>query len=161
MSRHRRDCAARTITFAGRQNPATVAAGASGEEGRIPMISTSNRYRFSCGLAAGTMLAAGALVSSEAAALEWTDADLYVRIVDVGAALCAIAVIPDGHVMVYDAGHWDGGRCVEAVRELAPAGRHRTPGERRRKPPASAAASRAGGSAPTWCRRPSGLRPER
>jgi competence protein ComEC len=51
-------------------------------------------------------------------ALEWSENDLYIRIVDVGPGLCAVAIIPGGHVMVYDAGHWVGSHCVDAVTEL-------------------------------------------
>jgi competence protein ComEC len=47
---------------------------------------------------------------------------LYLRVVDVGAGLCVVAVTPDGHSMVYDAGR--GSKlCTDAVRELVPAGK--------------------------------------
>ena len=44
--------------------------------------------------------------------------DVYVRVVDVGPGLCTITKIPGDHYMVYDAGHWFGGRCIAAVQEL-------------------------------------------
>ena len=43
----------------------------------------------------------------------------YLRVVDVGAGLCVVAVTPDGHSMVFDAGRGSE-RCTEAVRELIP-----------------------------------------
>lgn len=52
------------------------------------------------------------------AALEVDPEDVYIRIVDVGAGLCAIIRIPRGRFMVYDAGHWNGRQCINAVREL-------------------------------------------
>lgn len=45
--------------------------------------------------------------------------DAYLRIVDVGAGLCVVAVTPDQHAMVYDAGRGEA-RCRDAVRELVP-----------------------------------------
>jgi competence protein ComEC len=53
-----------------------------------------------------------------AMALDVDPSDVYVRIVDVGPALCAVIQIPGGHSMVYDAGHWNGQHCSAAVREL-------------------------------------------
>ncbi len=44
--------------------------------------------------------------------------DLYVRVVDVGPGLCTVVAVPGNHYMVYDAGHWQGKKCIEAVREL-------------------------------------------
>jgi len=46
--------------------------------------------------------------------------DAYLRVVDVGAGLCVIAVVPDGHAMVYDTGA-GATRCGDAVAELVPA----------------------------------------
>jgi competence protein ComEC len=60
------------------------------------------------------------LLSAPAAALDWGENDLYVRFVDVGPGLCAVAIIPGGHTMVYDVGHWDGRNCATAVGELVP-----------------------------------------
>lgn len=45
---------------------------------------------------------------------------LYIRIVDVGPGLCVLTVIPPETFFVYDAGHWQGGRCLAAALELAP-----------------------------------------
>lgn len=45
--------------------------------------------------------------------------DAYIRIVDVGAGLCVVAVSPDQHSMVYDAGRGTE-KCLAAVRELVP-----------------------------------------
>jgi beta-lactamase superfamily II metal-dependent hydrolase len=47
--------------------------------------------------------------------------DVYIRIVDTGAGLCSITRIPgdpDPYFMVYDAGHWTGSQCIDAVREI-------------------------------------------
>lgn len=58
-------------------------------------------------------------------ALEPGTRDVYVRVVDVGPGLCTITKIPnseplssDHHYMVYDAGHWNGGRCIDAVNAI-------------------------------------------
>jgi beta-lactamase superfamily II metal-dependent hydrolase len=52
------------------------------------------------------------------AALTLEDDDVYVRVVDVGPGLCAVIRAPDDHFMVFDAGHWNGQHCINAVREL-------------------------------------------
>jgi beta-lactamase superfamily II metal-dependent hydrolase len=52
------------------------------------------------------------------AALEMEDDDVYVRVVDVGAGLCAVVRAPGNHFMVFDAGHWNGQHCIQAAREL-------------------------------------------
>lgn len=44
--------------------------------------------------------------------------DVYVRVVDGGPALCTITRVPGNHFMVYDAGHWIGTQCLDAVTEL-------------------------------------------
>src|SRR5687767_8892736 len=45
--------------------------------------------------------------------------DLYVRIVDNGAGLCAIVKAPGPRYMVYDTGHWQQGhRCVNAAQAI-------------------------------------------
>ena len=54
--------------------------------------------------------------------LTWSSDDVYVRVVDVGAGLCAVTVAPGDKVMVYDAGRWDNNFCSDAVRELVPEG---------------------------------------
>lgn len=40
------------------------------------------------------------------------------RVVDVGAGLCVIGSFPGGYDFLYDAGHWTGGHCRAAAREL-------------------------------------------
>jgi len=45
-------------------------------------------------------------------------ADLYVRVVDVGPGLCTITETPNGHYMIYDAGHWQSSQCLAAAREI-------------------------------------------
>ncbi len=50
-----------------------------------------------------------------------TNEPLVVRVVDVGPGLCTVTRIPASdrvHYLVYDAGHWTGGRCLAAVREV-------------------------------------------
>lgn len=54
--------------------------------------------------------------------------ELYVRVVDTGGGLCTVTAAPgrDGGpsaFMIYDAGHWNGQECVNAVRELVPESR--------------------------------------
>src|SRR5687767_6377211 len=53
-----------------------------------------------------------------AMALDVDPDDVYIRIVDVGPGLCAVIRAPGGHFMVYDAGHWVGQHCIQAVRDL-------------------------------------------
>jgi competence protein ComEC len=55
-------------------------------------------------------------------ALAAQDDTLWIRVADVGAGLCTIARVPGGAVMVYDAGHWLGGRCIVAVQAVLPPG---------------------------------------
>jgi competence protein ComEC len=46
---------------------------------------------------------------------------LVARVVDVGPGLCTVTEIPAAdrsHFIVYDAGHWTGSRCLDAVREI-------------------------------------------
>lgn len=45
--------------------------------------------------------------------------DVYMRVVDVGAGLCVVAVAPGGHTMVFDAGRGSS-VCLSAVKELVP-----------------------------------------
>ncbi len=59
----------------------------------------------------------GGLIST-GAALTAGPTDVYVRVVDVGSGLCTITRAPDNHYMVYDAGHWNGNKCIEAAREI-------------------------------------------
>lgn len=51
-----------------------------------------------------------------------TPAGLWVRVADVGQALCVIGVTRDGYTFLIDAGHWNGGRCAAALEELVPDG---------------------------------------
>lgn len=67
----------------------------------------------SCG---ASVFVAAALLSSPANAQ--ADA-LYLRVVDVGAGLCVVAVAPGDHAMVYDAGRGVDA-CLKAVEELVP-----------------------------------------
>lgn len=62
--------------------------------------------------------AARAAPPESLAALAPAAEDLYVRVVDVGPGLCTVTKAPGGHSMVYDAGHWVGDKCIEAVREI-------------------------------------------
>lgn len=47
-----------------------------------------------------------------------TSDDVYVRVVDVGPGLCTITEIPGPYYMLYDAGHWLGTGCLDAVRDV-------------------------------------------
>jgi len=51
-------------------------------------------------------------------ALEPDSNDTYTRIVDGGSGLCTVTSIPGPHFLVYDAGHWWGSECIDAVREI-------------------------------------------
>jgi beta-lactamase superfamily II metal-dependent hydrolase len=51
-------------------------------------------------------------------ALEPGPNDVYVRVVDVGPALCTVTEIPGGHYMVYDTGHWNQSHCFDAVQQI-------------------------------------------
>ena len=51
-------------------------------------------------------------------ALAGQDDSVRVRVVDVGPGLCTVTRVPGGHYMVYDAGHWSGRHCINAVRSL-------------------------------------------
>ena len=47
--------------------------------------------------------------------------DVYIRVVDVGPGLCTVAKIPGDetdHYFVYDAGHWVGSNCLDAINEI-------------------------------------------
>jgi competence protein ComEC len=56
-------------------------------------------------------------------AMAWSAAasgqDAYLRVVDVGAGLCVVALVPGGHAMVYDTGA-SAQVCGDAVAELVP-----------------------------------------
>lgn len=60
----------------------------------------------------------GLIVASPALALQPGPNDAYVRVVDVGPALCTVTEIPGQYYMVYDAGHWTGDGCLNAVRDI-------------------------------------------
>src|SRR4051812_3160246 len=62
-----------------------------------------------------------ALLCAAPATAQTTDA--IVRIVDIGAGLCAVIAVPGGHGMLFDAGPAGATNCQAAVRELIP-GRH-------------------------------------
>lgn len=62
-----------------------------------------------------------AFMSDADASLNPGPDDVYVRIVDTGPGLCTITRIPSDpqpYFMVYDAGHWNGHHCRDAVREV-------------------------------------------
>ena len=58
------------------------------------------------------------MASTPALALDAGSNDVYVRVVDVGPGLCTVTKVPGGHYMVYDAGHWEGLHCYEAVQQI-------------------------------------------
>ncbi len=53
-----------------------------------------------------------------AAALNPGPDDAYIRVVDGGSGLCTITSVPGPHFMIFDAGHWQGSQCINAVREI-------------------------------------------
>ena len=44
--------------------------------------------------------------------------EALIRFVDVGPGLCVVGRFPDGQDLLYDAGHWVGSNCLNAVREI-------------------------------------------
>lgn len=70
------------------------------------------------GLALATLFAVTVAPGLAEADLTPGPSDVYVRIVDTGPGLCVVATVPGGHELVYDAGHWVGKHCRDAVREL-------------------------------------------
>jgi len=68
-------------------------------------------------LAAGYGLAASSAASGRPVARSAND--VVMRVVDVGAGLCVVIVVPGGHAMLYDAGRGVG-RCMRAVTALVP-----------------------------------------
>lgn len=65
----------------------------------------------------------GIASSAEAQAATPLATDAVVRVVDIGAGLCAVISVPGGHGILFDAGPPGATRCQNAVRELVP-GRH-------------------------------------
>src|SRR5574341_111333 len=59
-----------------------------------------------------------AFVVQAAGGLTPGPADLYVRVVDVGPGLCTITKIPNGHYLIYDAGHWQSTQRLAAARQI-------------------------------------------
>ena len=51
-------------------------------------------------------------------------ADVYTRVVDVGAGLCCVVAMPNGHYMIYDAGNFEdnGQTAITAIQEIIPEG---------------------------------------
>jgi len=45
-------------------------------------------------------------------------ADVKINVIDVGPGLCTITEMPGNHYMIYDAGHWNGRKCIQAVRDI-------------------------------------------
>lgn len=63
--------------------------------------------------------AAGTLGPSPVAlALEPGSDDVLVRVFDSGSGTCTVTMVPGGHYMVYDTGHWQGSVCADAIREF-------------------------------------------
>ena len=68
-----------------------------------------------------TVLRAPALAlafTATALAIDVGPNDVYIRVVDVGSGLCTVTEVPGGHYMVYDAGHWNGKKCLQAVDQI-------------------------------------------
>jgi beta-lactamase superfamily II metal-dependent hydrolase len=59
-----------------------------------------------------------ALAVQAAGGLTPGPADLYVRVVDVGPGLCTITAAPNGHYLIYDAGHWQSSQCLAAAQDI-------------------------------------------
>ncbi|MFK5950952.1 MAG: MBL fold metallo-hydrolase [Methylococcales bacterium] len=45
-------------------------------------------------------------------------ANVYTRVVDVGAGLCTVTQLPGNKFIVYDAGHWTGFKCLKAIKKV-------------------------------------------
>jgi beta-lactamase superfamily II metal-dependent hydrolase len=59
-------------------------------------------------------------LSTYAAPTAAQSGDAVVRVVDIGAGLCAVISVPGGHGMLFDAGPAGATNCQDAVRELVP-----------------------------------------
>jgi competence protein ComEC len=66
-----------------------------------------------------SIVSTSALFAASAFVAPASAQEALLRVVDVGAGLCVVAVAPEQHVMVYDAGRGQA-RCLNAVRELVP-----------------------------------------
>lgn len=65
------------------------------------------------------ILALAGFVVFEIAATEPARAEeLYLRVVDVGNAMCVVVRVPGGHHMLYDAGNYNSEECAAAVQEI-------------------------------------------
>lgn len=64
----------------------------------------------------------GARIGSAERPLAVTDEPpgLWIRVVDVGQALCVIGVAASGHSFLIDAGHWNGGQCAKTMETMLP-----------------------------------------
>lgn len=71
-------------------------------------------------LIVAVILAAAVTVFSSPASAQAEE--FYLRVVDVGAGLCVVAIAPGDHAMVYDAGRGTQ-VCLSAVKELVPSGK--------------------------------------
>lgn len=62
------------------------------------------------------------IIFSELFALEHETDALFARVIDVGAGLCVVIVMPDGSYMIYDAGNYIGGgsETFESIKEIIP-----------------------------------------
>lgn len=63
---------------------------------------------------------APAELAAFAASAAFSDDETYIRVVDVGPGLCTVTRVPGPHYLVYDAGHWRGEKCIDAVRDIVP-----------------------------------------
>lgn len=66
------------------------------------------------------LLAGLALLGASPAIAQPSSSDAVIRVVDIGAGLCAVASVPGGHGMLFDAGPPGATNCQAAVRELVP-----------------------------------------
>lgn len=63
-------------------------------------------------------LFAASILSTTAAPEAANAAETYLRVVDVGNAMCVVVKIPGGHHILYDAGNFNSDECAAAVREI-------------------------------------------
>ncbi len=84
---------------------------------RITPLHSLAGLSFAFALAADVPAANG-MFSEHKAAPAAGNGEVYMRVVDVGNALCVVVKVPGKHYMLYDAGNFNTKQCAAAVREI-------------------------------------------